>query len=411
MEEGTHYDFFVGIDWATEKHDMTVLTPLGEKELEKVFENSAAGLSAMASALESFSKGSPEKVAIAIEVPHGPVVELLLDRGFHVYALNPKQLDRFRDRHTTIGAKDDRLDAFVLADSVRTDRKCFRRVKLPEAEMIQLRSLSRLHESLTVTIGRLSNQLREQVMRYAPHLLKLCPAAEKAWFWELLEMVANPADAATIKKYKIQKLLTRNRIRKVSCDDVLSVIRSPFLSVAPGVVEAALVHIQVTLRQLQLVNEQKKDIERQTKEMLETLLKPGKAGEHRDAKILLSVPGIGNVVAATMLSEASQALSDRDYETMRAQAGVAPVTKRSGKRLMVGMRYACSRRLRNAIYHWSMTSVQVEPRSRQKYAALRAKGHSHGRALRSVGDGLLRILFAMLRNQTLFDSSLLKEAA
>jgi transposase len=191
----------------------------------------------------------------------------------------------------------------------------------------------------------------------------------------------------------------------------MEVIKSPCLSVAPGVIEAALINLKVILAQLHVVEEQRKNIEHQTKEMLETLTQPGENGEHRDAAILLSLPGIGNVVAATMLSEASQALRERDYETMRAQAGVAPVTKRSGKRLLVGMRYACSRKLRNAIYHWSRVSVQVDPVSRQKYAALRAKGHPHGRALRSVADGLLRVMFSMLRNGTIFDLSLRQKTA
>jgi len=48
---------------------------------------------------------------VAIEVPHGPVVDALIDRGFVVYAINPKQLDRLRDRFSVAGAKDDRRDA------------------------------------------------------------------------------------------------------------------------------------------------------------------------------------------------------------------------------------------------------------------------------------------------------------
>ncbi|MCG8598340.1 MAG: IS110 family transposase [Kiloniellales bacterium] len=69
---------------------------------------------------------APTSIAVAIEVPHGPVVEALLEHGFQVYALNPKQLDRFRDRFSLAGAKDDRRDALVLADTLRTDRQALR---------------------------------------------------------------------------------------------------------------------------------------------------------------------------------------------------------------------------------------------------------------------------------------------
>jgi hypothetical protein len=75
----------------------------------------------------------PAVIAVAIEVPHGPIVETLLERGFLVYAVNPKQLDRFRDRFTVAGVKDDRRDAHVLGDSLRTDRHCFRHLAAEDA--------------------------------------------------------------------------------------------------------------------------------------------------------------------------------------------------------------------------------------------------------------------------------------
>ena len=71
-------------------------------------------------------------MAVGIEVPHGPVVETLIDRGFVGHAINPKQLDRLRDRHSVAGAKDDRRDAYVVGDGVRTDRRLFRRVHVTD---------------------------------------------------------------------------------------------------------------------------------------------------------------------------------------------------------------------------------------------------------------------------------------
>jgi transposase len=118
------------------------------------------------------------------------------------------------------------------------------------------------------------------------------------------------------------------------------------------------------------------------------------------------------MVAATMLTEATGPLADRDYGTLRAQAGIAPVTKRSGKRaLFVHMRYACKRRLREALYHWSRTSIQHDGAARAYYDALRARGRGHARALRSVGDRWLRILIAMLRTRSLYDASRFDPAA
>ena len=130
---------------------------------------------------------------------------------------------------------------------------------------------------------------------------------------------------------------------------------------------------------------------------------PGQQAERRDAAILRSLPGVGRIVLATLLAEAHQAVRARDYHALRTLTGVAPVSKRSGKSRRVEMRQACSNRLRTAVYHWSRVATEHDARSRRRYAALRARGHSHGRALRTVADRLLGITCVMLVNRTCFD--------
>jgi transposase len=124
------------------------------------------------------------------------------------------------------------------------------------------------------------------------------------------------------------------------------------------------------------------------------------------------LPGVGRIVVtpeacfqhdATLLAEAWDALLQRDYHALRALCGAAPVTKSSGKSRIVIRRMACHPRLANAIYHWARVAIQHDPISRLKYSALRKKGHSHGRALRSVADRLLGVACAMLKAGTLFD--------
>ncbi len=131
----------------------------------------------------------------------------------------------------------------------------------------------------------------------------------------------------------------------------------------------------------------------------------GQAKQH-DVEILASLPGVGRIVLATLLAEAWDAFRRRDYAALRSLTGVAPVTKRSGKSCIVIRRQACSDRLANAMYHWARVAIQHDTRSKAKYAALRSRGHSHGRALRSVADRLLNVACAMLKNGTLFNPSL-----
>ena len=119
--------------------------------------------------------------------------------------------------------------------------------------------------------------------------------------------------------------------------------------------------------------------------------------------VLRSRPGVGRVIAATMLAEAAQPLAARDYHAVRAQGGIAPITRQSGKRVLVSMRYACNKRLWNALYHWGRVSAQYDPHSRRHYRALRQPGHGHARALRGVVDRLLVVLMAMPRTGTPYD--------
>ena len=104
-----------------------------------------------------------------------------------------------------------------------------------------------------------------------------------------------------------------------------------------------------------------------------------------------------------MLTEAAGPLGRRDYAALRTLSGVAPVTKRSGKTCIVVMRYAAQVRLRNAVFHWARVAVLNDPKCRGRYEALRARGHSYGRALRGVADRLLGVACVLLQRQGLFD--------
>ena len=117
------------------------------------------------------------------------------------------------------------------------------------------------------------------------------------------------------------------------------------------------------------------------------------------------MPGAGDYVVATVLAEASQALGAGDYATIRALAGVAPVTKRSGKTLLVLRRRASNPRLVNAAYFWGQGAIKADAAAGRHYHQLRSKGHKHARALRGVVDRLLTVAIAMLRDRTLYDAS------
>jgi len=116
-------------------------------------------------------------------------------------------------------------------------------------------------------------------------------------------------------------------------------------------------------------------------------------------------------VLATLLAEGAQPMRDRDYHALRSLCGIAPVTRRSAKRLVVVMRQACQLRLRRAVYHWARVAAQCDPVWKKRYARLRARGHTPGRACRGIADRLLAVAMAMLRDGTLYDERKLRTAA
>ncbi len=405
--EGT-YRIFVGIDWGSETHQACVLDYERRIVAERSFAHAGNAIAEFAGWLNGLV-AAPEHLAVAIEIPRGAVVETLVERGFHVYAINPKQLDRFRDRYSVGGAKDDRRDAFVLGDSLRTDQPCFRRVMLDDPLVIQLRELSRIDEDLQREGNQLANRLRDQLNRYFVQTLKLCPSADEPWLWTLLELAPSPIVAQRLRPKRVERLLREHRIRRLSTEDVVSALQAPALEVAPGVVEAAVEHVALLLPRLRLIHNQRRRCGARIEALLDELQaadeEDDQRPEHSDVAILRSLPGVGRLVAATIIAEAGAALSERDYAALRAHAGIAPITKQSGKHRMVQMRYACKSRLRHALYHCARVAVIRDLPSKSYYTALRRRGHTHGRALRTVADRLLRILIAMLTNGTLFDAS------
>lgn len=411
-----NYSFLVGVDWATEVDQVYILDEKGKRLDERRVAHTGTAIAEFVTWLLKRAGEAPDRVGVAIETPHGALVDALVERNIHVYSINPKQLDRFRDRHTVAGAKDDRRDALALADSLRTDRRAFYRVRIEDPRILELRELSRADDDLMVDLGRVTNRLRDQVHRHFEQVLGLSPAVNEPWIWDLLELAPTPQAAQRLKPKRVDTLLCKHRIRRLTAQQVRDQLNTPPLPVAPGVTEAAVRHIRILIPQLRLIHQQRKDCARAMKTVIDRLPyeddQAGKKEEHRDVDILRSLPGTGDVVTATVLAEASLPLKDRAYHTYRALCGLAPVTKQSGKQgqrgqgrrrpVLVSMRRACNQRLRRAMHYWSNAVVINEPEYKARYAELRRRGSTHGRALRTIGDKLSRILFAMLRDRTLY---------
>lgn len=377
-------------------HQVCLLRP-DHQPMQRSFPHSAAGLCALTDWLAAQSGCSPEALFVAIEVPHGPVVAALLAGGFSAFSINPKQLDRFRDRHSLAGAKDDRRDSWALANSLRTDLEAFAPITLAEDLTIALRAVSRRRDTLIADQRRFTNRLLQHLWAAYPDLLALCPAADEPWLWDLLARMSAPKPPRSFRTTSLTALLATYRKRKVTASALAAA-----LACAPtasgSTLRSLLEDIAALLPQLRATAA---SLATTTARLADLL---ADAGE--DARILDSMPGIDRTLAAVFLSEAPAAIAAADFPALRTLCGTAPVTFQSGRSRTVHMRRSCNTRLRNAARHWARTAARCSPWARIHYTAMRARGLPHERALRGLADLLLLRLVACLRSRARYEPQL-----
>lgn len=253
---GSEFRWFVGIDWGGESHQVCVLDRERRKVEERYIKHDGEGIGELIKWVGGMVAGEPATMAAALEVPHGPIVEALLACGISVFAINPKQVDRFRDRYSVNGAKDDRRDAYVIAMSLATDPQAFKRLSIESPVILRVRELSRTLDDLGNEQRRLSNQLRDLLVRYFPAILALCPAVDEPWIWSLLAVAPLPAKAKRLTATRVQALLKEHRVRRITATDVREVLQRECLQVAPHSAEAVAEHVGILIPLLQAFDTQ-----------------------------------------------------------------------------------------------------------------------------------------------------------
>jgi len=348
----------------------------------------------------------PEQIAIAIEVNHGAVVEALLAEGLFVYSTNPKVLDGLRDRFSPAGAKDDRRDAFVLASCVESYAHAFRRIEPGNEANARLQAATRLREELTSDLRANANRLWNELREYRPALLTLCPGADEPWLWVLIEKAPSPSAGAKLTRARIGAVLKQHRIRRVTPEEVRTVLRGDVLSLRSAYIESHMARVLILIERLKLAQAQITTIEKQIQTALAERVKSEEQTERRDLTILLSLPGFGPLTTATALGESGDAFERRDYNALRSLSGAAPITKQSGGTRYVVMRRTCQPRLRVALHISALQAIRIDPKFRDLYLRARARGHTVGRAIRTIVDRLLFLAVQLLRKNELYNIDL-----
>ena len=398
--------FWVGIDWGNDSHQVCVLDQKRQLVFERSVKHDGKAIGRLASELIARANGDAPRIAVGIETTRGAIIETLIERGMAAFSINPMQLDRFRDRHTIAGAKDDRRDAFVLADSLWTDTRLFRPITPRPAELVELRELVRVYEDLKDLINIQGNRLNQQLHRYYPQLLNLGSVYKDIWLWDVFELAPTPDKTKQLLRHEVKEILKKHRVRRMKAEQVIETLCSHPLQVAPGVVNACEQHISMLLPLLRMaIRKRLECVKKLQKKLCQMVEQRGEDSQFSDAAILMSFPGVGTIVGATILAEVSHLLAARDLARLRANCGVAPVTRRSGRSQLVVRRLARNKQLAEAVHYWSSANIKIDPKSKSHYNKLRTAGHRHARALRGVGDRLLSTLITLLRRGELYDPS------
>ena len=388
---------FVGIDWAEAHHDVCVLDPEGGVLIKGRVPDGVEGVSRLYAMVSEHAQ-EPSEVVVGIEIDRGLLVAALVGAGYHVYAVNPFAVSRYRDRHASSRAKSDPGDAKVLADLVRTDRRNHREVSADTDLAEAIKILARTHQSLVWSRQRQLNQLRSTLREFYPGALQAFGrdlASPEAC--TILAIASTPERGRRLTPAQISRSLRvsgRKRRLKERATEIRDALRVSQLELPSVLAEA---YGEAVRSLVALIDGLRQQIDRLEQELA------ARFEGHPDAEILRSLPGLGLILGARVLAEfGDDPTRYADARARRCYAGSAPITRASGTRRVVLARVARNRRLADACYLWAFSALSVSPGARAYYDARRARGATHHQALRALANRLVGVLHGCLKNRQLY---------
>jgi hypothetical protein len=391
---------FVGVDWAEAHHDVLVQNEDGKRLAGGRLPEGMEGI-ARFHALVAGYVDEPGEVVIGIETDRGLFVAALVAAGYQVFAVNPMSTSRYRDRHSTSGAKSDPGDAKVLADMVRTDRHNHRPVATDSDTVAAVKVLARAHQSMIWSRGRQANALRSTLREFYPAALAAFSELTSADAVEVLKVAPTPELGRSLSLSKIAAALRRGgRQRRIDqrAIEIHAALRADQLA-APGEISTAMgASVAASVAVIAAMNAQ-----------IDILAGELEAGfdKHPDAVVVRSLPGLGTVLGARVLGEFGDQPNRYDSAKSRKNyAGTSPITRASGTKKAVLARHVRNHRLADGIYLWAFASLTASPGARAFYDAHRAAGDTHHAALRVLGNRLVGILHGCLEHHSAYDENI-----
>jgi transposase len=374
---------FAGIDWGGEHHQLCIVDDTGKRLTQLRVTHDVVGLAHLRRELARFS----ERMPVAIERSEGLLVEHLQEHGHVLFPVSPRISARARERYKVASVKDDRFDAFVLADTLRHEHEHWRPLSVPSPLLAEIKALTRDRDRLLETQQAVESQLRMILESYHPAPVRLFSSVDRQITLSFVLDYPTPAVAGRIKSTRMAGFLARHHYTgRVPAQVLAERMRANLLTGAPGTVAGKSFSAQSFTRLLQLLNSQLAEYD----DAIATAV-----AEHPDAHIFASFPGVGPVTTAVLLTEIGEDRArDPRPEVLLAEAGLAPVTRSSGRSRSVRFRYAANTRLRESAMWWAYNSMKESPWAAAAFREARdQRGQRYHRALRGLSARWMRILW------------------
>jgi transposase len=397
---------FVGDDWAEDHHDVEIVSESGQVLARRRLPEGQAGITGLHALIAEHMPDqwvdlgpavAAARVKLGIETDRGPWVAALVAAGYEVFAINPMSVARYRQRHSTSGAKSDSADAHLLAEVVRLDRAHHRPVAGDSDLGEAIKLTARTHQSLIWDRTRHVLRLRSALRESFPAALQAFPDLDAPDALELLRRAPDPDQAAKLTKSRIGAALERAHRRDVEAKaaQLQEILHAEQLRQPPMTQSAYATIVTSEVAIIEALNGQIDQL---------SAVVGAHFGRHRNAEIYTSLPGLGVILAARVLGEFGDD-PDRyaDAKARKNYAGTSPITRASGTRKIVLARYARNRRLGDALQQWAFCSMRGSPGARAYYQQLRARNIGHQAALRQLANRLVGILHGCLKTRTRYD--------
>ncbi|HAF09231.1 MAG TPA: IS110 family transposase [Chloroflexi bacterium] len=387
-----------GVDWASDHHDVCIVDADGTVRWRKRIGHDPEGIALLRAAIAD-GEPDPAQVAVAVETSHGLLVSALVEAGYVVYPINPKAAERFRDRRKPSGGKNDRLDAEVLAQAVRTDRASLRPLLPDSPRAVEIATLARDRHALVREQTRLTNQLRSALNEYFPAALIAFDLGADSTL-AFLARYPTPAAAAKLSAFQIASFLKARRANRdlaAKAAAAKEAFRAPALRARPEIARAKARLVRVRCAQLQALRPELSAYERELDRLLKT---------HPEGELFRSLPGLGVILASRVLAgTGDNPARFASAAGLCAYAGTAPMLIQSGKRAVVKARHACPKEFRDAVQQWADQARRRSPWAAEFYRRHRERGHNHNESLRALGNRLLELLFDLRRRGLRYDEA------